>query len=56
MTGKAKTVFVAVGVFAILQGMKELLGYGPTLVVATAAFSFCVGAIWMAGRAKGADQ
>lgn len=42
----------AVGVFFVLITLKYSLGYGPALVVATAAFSFCIGALWGAGQHK----
>lgn len=42
----------AVGVFLVLTGFKVAFGYGLALVVATAALSFCVGAMWDAGKHK----
>lgn len=40
------------GTILVLTALKSALGYGAALVVATAAFSFCIGALWGAGQIK----
>jgi len=40
------------GTIMVLTALKSALGYGAALVVATAAFSFCIGALWGAGQHK----
>lgn len=50
MTEGAKTVVMVVALVAIFEILKRLFGVGASLTVAMSALSFCVGALWMAGK------
>jgi len=55
MTEGAKTAVMVVALVAIFEILKGLFGAGASLTVAMSALSFCVGALWMAGRKTASD-
>lgn len=50
-----KTVLSVALIVLALEIIKRLFGTGVSLTIAVAAMSFCIGAIWMAGKESDAD-
>lgn len=50
MTEGTKTAIMVVALVAIFEILKRLFGIGASLTVAMSALSFCIGALWMAGK------
>lgn len=50
-----KTVLWAALTVLALEVIKWMFGVGVSLTIAVAAMSFCIGALWVAGKKSDAD-
>ncbi|WP_269219448.1 hypothetical protein [Brevundimonas vesicularis] len=50
-----RTALWAAVTMLVLEIIKWLFGVGVSLTIAVAAMSFCIGALWVAGKKSDAD-